>query len=280
MLGTVHCLVQRRDLLNDLYPFDLGPQGDILKYRRLPCADERQSIGRSAYMLCLLLSNLRSVSPILDGSALHPDGRQEQKLRRFFQYFATAAVAADIGGDAWSFGFPRPDGSGFIDKLTEIWTKIGDGTVQPQPGAPNQPKDDQIDVFAARSQKDGLPGFLIVAAQVATGQSYRKKSIKGHVDAFRKRWYSHQPVTDFVAYMVVPFVIDKETFIDTVRLAGNLLHRTRVTVRAAEAAKLRPHRNIEGYESMIEAARWIARYRDTVMATDGRHGGRAAADTS
>lgn len=262
ILGAAHCLIQRRHILNDLYPFKIGPNGDILEYRSFPCADQQRTIGRAAYMLGLLLSNLRAISPILDGSALHPNERQERELRRFFQYFATAAVAADIGGDAWSFGFPRPDGSGFLEKLSEIWKKIGDGTVQRQPGAPTQPKDDQVDVFAARRHKDDLPGFLVVAAQVATGRDYRDKSIKGHIDAFRKRWYLPQPVTEFVAYMVVPFVMDRDMFIDTVRLAGNLLHRTRVTMRAAEAADLHRHRIIEGYESMFEAARWIAHYRE------------------
>ena len=94
-----------------------------------------------------------------------------------------------------------------------------------------------------------------------------------------------KPVTEFTAYMVVPFVMDKNTFIDTVRVAGNVLHRTRMTIRAAEAAHIRENRQIEGYEFMIEAGRWIARYhRDVVTMTEpvdrpgvagdgaGRHG--------
>lgn len=269
IFGAARCLVQRREIMDDLYPFSVSPGNDLLEYCRHTCADDHQKIGRTAYMLSLLLSHLRAVSPVLDGSVLHPNEQQERELRRFFQYFATAAVAADIGGDAWSFGFPRPDGSGFIDKLNEIWIKIGDGTVQPQPGAPSQPKDDQVDVFAARRHADGLPGFPVVAAQVATGRDYKRKSIKGHVDAFRKRWYSLQPVTDFIPYMVVPFMMDEDTFVDTVRLAGNLLHRTRVTIRAAEATHIRGRRQIEGYEFMVEAGSWIAKYRRTAIAANG-----------
>ena len=268
-LGVAQCLNQRRDLLNNLYPFSIDPGSDVLKYRRRPCADEYETIGRAAYVLSLLLSNLRAVSPILDGSDLHPNEQQIRELRQFFQYFATAAVAADIGGDAWSFGFPRPDGSGFLQKLKEIWKQIGDGAVQMQPGAPARPKDDQVDVFAARRHKDGLPGFPMVAAQVATGQNYRGKSISGHIKAFRKRWYLPEPVTEFTTYMIVPFVMDKNTFIDTVRVAGNVLHRTRVTIRAAEAAHIRGNKQIEGYEFMIEADRWIAQYhQDVVIMTE------------
>lgn len=265
-LGVAQCLVQRTDMLGSLYPFSLSPGNDILEYRREPCAQEHERIGRAGYMLSLLLSNLRAVSPILDGSVLHPNQQQERELRQFFQYFATAAVAADIGGDAWSFGFPRADGSGFIQKLTDIWNEIGDGTVDSQPGAPVRPKDDQVDVFAARRHKDGLPGFLMVAAQVATGRDYKAKSIKGHIGAFRQRWYLPPPVTDFMPYLVVPFVMDRDTFIDTVRLAGNVLDRMRVTIRAAEAAHIRGERQIEGYDFTIEAGRWIGGFRDKVMA--------------
>ena len=266
ILGVVRCLVQRQDMLDTLYPFSVGPGGDIIEYHRRPCAQEHEKIGRAAYMLSLLLSNLRAVSPVLDGSVLHPDKHQERELRQFFQYFATAAVAADIGGDAWSFGFPRPDGSGFIEKLTKIWDEIGDGTVDRQPGAPAQPKDDQVDVFAARRHKDGMPGFPMVAAQVATGRDFRAKSIKGHIRAFRQRWYSPPPVTDFMPYLVVPFVMDRNTFIDTVRTAGNLLDRTRVTIRAAEAAQIGKRRQVEGYGFMAEAGRWIAGFQESVMA--------------
>lgn len=270
-LGAARCLVERQDMLRNLYPFGIDLEGHILEYRGFPDADDHQIIGRTAYMFGLLLSNLRAVSPILDGSVLHPNPQQERYLRRFFQYFATAAVAADIGGDAWSFGFPRPDRSDFMEKLRKIWREIGDGTVQRQKGAPLQPKDDQIDVFAARSHKDGLPGFPVAAAQVATGRNYKSKSIKGHIQAFRGRWYSQQPVTDFIAYMVVPFVMDKDTFVDTVRVVGNLLHRPRVTIRAAEAAYIRKHRQVEGYDLMIEGAGWMAEYRETAMAAGREH---------
>lgn len=267
-LGVAHRLLERENMLSNLYPFGIDRRGDILEYRGLSSADDYQIIGRTAYISSLFLSNLRAVSPILNGSVLHPSERQERDLRRFFQYFATAAVAADIGGDAWSFGFPRPDGSGFMEKLKSIWKEIGDGTVERQQGAPSQPKDDRVDVFAARCHKDGLPGFPLVAAQVATGRDYKSKSLKGHIQAFRRRWYSRQPVTDFIAYMVVPFLLDRDTFVDTVGLAGNVLHRPRVAIRAAEAARLRERRQVEGYDLMLEAARWMVRYRETVMKAD------------
>ena len=255
--GTVERLDARRRILESAYPFRLDDGGDILT-----CDLAEDSLGQAAYVLSLVLSNLGTVSPVLDGSDLHPENGEIRKLRGYFQYFATAALAAEIQGDAWSFGFPRPDGSPFLAKLERIWRQIGDGRVQRQAGAPAQPKDDRVDVIAARGHPDGLPGFLLAAAQVATGRDMREKSLKGHLDAFTSRWFATQPVTAFMAYMIVPFAAGREQFIDDVRTLGNVLHRLRVPRRVAEAAQLvKTGLAIEGYERLEEAAQWVADYR-------------------
>ena len=175
--STVACIEGRQRVLGaSAYPFDLDTSGDVLT-----CQLIQDSIGHTAYILSLVLSNLRSLSPILDGSHLHPDEDEVKRLRQFFQYFATAALASEIQGSAWSFGFPRPDASGFLDKLRKIWQTLGDGSVEAQLGAPRRPKDDKVDVFAARLHPDRLPGFPLAAAQVATGSDARDKSLKGHL---------------------------------------------------------------------------------------------------
>ena len=90
--------------------------------------------------------------------------------------------------------------------------------------------------FAARLHPDRLPGFPLAAAQVATGADARVKSLKGHLDTFKSRWFAQQPVTAFVVYMVVPFAMADDQFVDDVRVLGNVLHRLRVPRRVAEAA--------------------------------------------
>ena len=248
---------RRRALGSSAYPFALDARGDILT-----CNLNQDSLGHAAYMLSLVLSNLRSLSPILDRSELHPDENEVERLRRYFQYFATAALASEVQGSAWSFGFPRPDGSGFLDKLTQIWQTLGDGIVEPQPGAPPQPKDDQVDIFAARFHPDQLPGFPLATAQVATGRDARGKSLKGHLGAFKGRWFARQPVTEFIAYMIVPFAVADGQFVDDVRVMGNVLHRLRMPRRVAEAAQLvEAGETIEGYDRLVEAAQWAADYR-------------------
>ncbi|MDE0449606.1 MAG: hypothetical protein OXH96_23290 [Spirochaetaceae bacterium] len=255
--GAVNRLDLRARLIGRCYPFALDDGGDILT-----CTLHEESFGQAAYALSLVLSNLESLSPILSGSPLHPANHEVRKLREYFQYFATAALAAEVSGDAWSFGFPRPDHSPFLDKLQQVWGVLCDGRVDAQIGAPTQPKDDQVDVFAARLHHDMLPGFPLAAAQVATGKNPAQKSLKGHLSAFKSRWFSTQPVTEFIAYMIVPFAIKDSEFVDDVRTMGNVLHRLRVPRRVAEANQLVTNgRSKEGYEHLSEAARWVAQYR-------------------
>lgn len=255
--GTVNRLDHRSRVLEGTYPFCLDEGGDILSL-----ALDEHEFGQAAYVLSLVLSNLRSTSTVLDQSPFHPEDAEVRTMREHFQFFATAALAAEIHGDAWSFGFPRPDHSPFLDKLREIWHLLGDGNVGPQAGAPAQPKDDQVDVFAARLYADRLPGYLIAAAQVATGKDADQKSLKGHLTAFKSRWFATQPVTEFIAYMIVPFAMADSQFVDRVRTMGNVLHRLRLPLRVADAARLiADGKTIEGYDRLPDAARWVAQYR-------------------
>ena len=256
--GTIDRIEARQRALRSAYPFELDSCGDVLE-----CVLRKDSIGQAGYVLSLVLSNLRSMTPVLAASDLHPSEEEERRLRGFFQYFATAALAAEIQGRAWSFGFPRPDRSPFLDKLRQIWQELGDGLVERQIGAPRRPKDDQIDVIAARRHCDRLPGFLIAVAQVATGKKVEEKSLIGHTDAFKSRWFATQPVTKFIPYMIVPFARTREQFVDDVRLLGNVLHRLRVPRRVEEAERLlQTGVEIEGYDRLDEALQWVVNYRE------------------
>ena len=62
--------------------------------------------------------------------------------------------------------------------------------------------------------------------------------MKGHLEAFKSRWFAKQPVTELIAYMIVPFATEDNQFLDDVRTLGNVLHRLRVPRRAEEAGQL------------------------------------------
>lgn len=253
---VVQRIEDRRDVLGSEYPFRLDRQGHILRYQ--PAGD---SIGQGAYVLSLVLSNLQT--PVLNGSRLRPEDSEIRRLRQLFQYLSTAALAAEIQGSAWSFGFPRPDGSAFLVKLEEIWSTFDDGTVGRKPGASVSPKDDKVDVFAARLHPDQQPGFLFAAAQVATGTDWTEKSLLGHLDAFKHCWFWDAPVTRFIPYMIVPFAVDDAKFRVAVSKLGNMLHRLRVPLRVSEARKLVDAGvKIEAYDQLQEVVDWVASYRD------------------
>ena len=257
--GAVSRMASRKHALEAAYPFELDARGSMVSFT----ATEPDH-AQAAYLVSLLLSNLRAVTPLLASSHAHPTDKEVHLLRMYFQYFATAAIAAEIGGSAWSFGFPRPDGTGFVTKLSEIWAVLRDGTVRPDPSAPRSPKDDKVDIFAWRDPRDRLPGFLLVAAQVATGRNWKEKPLKQHVDrVFPMRWFSRLPATEMVTYHVIPFARPDASFRDDVLTLGNVLHRLRVPRRVAEAAGLaRDGAAIEAFDRLGEATEWIRSFVD------------------
>ena len=252
--GAVTRISSRRHLLRCAYPFGMDDRGDVVSL-----LFDEPNVGQTAYMVSLILSNLPSLTPVLADPQVCPSRSEVKDLRRYFQYFATAAVAAEIGGPSWSFGFPRPDGTGFREKLSRIWSEIGDGKVKAASWAPRQPKDDGVDIFAWRKYEDGLPGFLLIAAQVATGAKWKDKSIKSHIArAFPQRWFDPAPVTEMIAYHVIPFARADDQFRDDVLVLGNVLHRLRVPLRVLEAERLaQPGVMIEAFDRLPAAAEWM-----------------------
>jgi hypothetical protein len=255
--GAVRRIDGRSLALGKAYPFTLDENGDVLTY-----VGQEPSYGQAAYILSLVLSHLKAVSPILDGSTVYPTEAEIVELRKYFQYFATAALAAEVNGRAWSFGHPRPDKSNFHTKLAEIWSVFRDGVIQPAIGVPESPKDDQIDVFAARIHPDGLPGFLLAAAQVATGNNWREKSLRHHLEkVFPSRWFGQQPVTMMLCYHIIPFARPDDKFFDDCRELGNVLHRLRVPYRVAEAQGLHDQGiAIEAFDQLTAAVDWVKAY--------------------
>ena len=255
--NAVNRIYERKTILESEYPFDVDSAGDTVWFTM-----NQESLGHAAYVLSLILSNLPAVTPILLEPIVCPSKNEIARFREDFQYLATAALAAEVGGPAWSFGFPRLDKSGFHSKLREVWSKIRDGTVNAHPSAPRDPKDDGVDVFAAKIWEDGLPGFLLLAAQVATGRGWKEKSVKSQIrDIFTKRWFSPEPATDIIPYHIIPFARGDLEFRDDVVVLGNLLHRLRVPIRVEEAAGLRRKGiAIEGFERVEKVAEQIMIY--------------------
>ena len=269
---TVAELESRARQLDKAYPFKLDETGSTLIF------EEEKNWGRTLYVLSLVLSHLTSErSPVLERAGLLPIEADVPRLRRWFQYCAAASVAGEIGGDAWAFGWPRPDGSAFLDKLKAIWAYLKDGDVRETPsiGAAGKVKDDEIDIIAARMSCDGLHGFPIILGQVASGNNWRSKPLRGHADSvFYPEWFSTIPASQTLVYHIIPFVVDSTTLRRDTRKLGHLMHRVRLCSRAQEAhdaVQRGVPMKIEGTEAFAEVDQWTAEYRSRGQSA-GDHG--------
>jgi len=272
---TAAALETRARQLGKAYPFTLASNGATLTF------EEDLNWGRTLYVLSLILSHLPSErSPVLERSGLVPDKDDIVKLRRWFQYCATASVAGEIGGDAWAFGWPRPDGTAFLEKLKRIWARLKDGDVRetPSSGSPAHVKDDEIDIIAARLSCDGLHGFPIILGQVASGNNWLSKPLRGHADhAFYPEWFVMTPASQTLVYHIIPFTVDPASMRRETRRLGHLMHRVRLCSRALEAHDALQRGvplQIEGTEAFEEVDRWASDFRLRVKrpGTTGRQG--------
>ena len=254
MEGVWQRLEGRRDAVGKAYPFALHGDATVSFRGQADC------LGATTYLLWLVLSHLRSVSDLLTS---YPTDAEVRELRNGFQYAATAAIAGELGGRSWSFGWPRPDRSRFLPKLREVWDVIGDGQVAEEPKTAGSTKDDGVDIIAWTGKPDGLPGCIMAAGQVATGKNWREKSARNWLEnVFWARWFVRQPASQVLCYHVVPFALRDEDFDFHVRVLGHVLHRLRVPRCVQKACDLRSAGvEIEAFDQLEHTADWLETYR-------------------
>lgn len=254
-------LSDRESLAGIAYPFELNASGTELLLK------DFGTWGKQAYLLSLFLSHVETVTPVLKEAGLAPDEAAVRKLRNWFQEVSATVLAAEVSGKGWAFGWPRPDGSSFFNKLHAIWRVVGDGSVhQDEPdGAPARVKDDEIDVIAARPHEDGDPGFPIMLAQVASGKNWRDKSVRSAVDnVFFDFWFAEQPASQRLSYHIIPFALSKDDARRQTMRLGHILARLRVTqlAESAEAGVAAGRIESEGTDAYQRINNWLLQYRN------------------
>ena len=254
-------LTDRKALIGRAYPFELNDMGTELFWRGF------DDWGKQAYLISLVLSHLSTVTPVLREAELAPDDITVRNLRIWFQLIATTVLAAELRGIGWAFGWPRPDKTGFLEKLTQIWNIIKDGRVctEMPDGAPKRIKDGDIDVVAARPHADGGPGFPIAFAQVASGADWKDKSVRNTVqNVFFQSWFSSHPASQPVSYHIIPFTVDSEEIHMQTLYLGHILGRLRLSDLAgyAETAIADGDIQSEGTEAYANIRTWLQGYRD------------------
>lgn len=255
----------RADFLGVAYPFEFSNSGEALVLKVEP------QVGHVVYLFCLLLSNA-------DNSEIFELDRFSYQLnnrvRDLFQACATWAAAKVVNGSAYSFGFPRPDGTGFLEKLRLVYAKFGEGQVrdEPLPGVSSSPKDEGIDIIAWAHRADAAPGRHYVLGQVATGNDWPGKSIVEYIQPFHDNWFSDSPASRATPALFIPRCIDQigeatlvQQILILTRRYGEVYYRYLIPKLADDGFKLartKKQYSIERTGDFTEIQSWVA---DTIV---------------
>jgi hypothetical protein len=250
----------RIELLGECYPFRFSENNQELIFLNDDLND-----GSKIYVFCLFISHTNN-KVIFDKPSFYVINN---RVRDLFQACATWAAAGLVDGHSYSFGFPRPDQTGFLEKLAIIYQRFGDGKVmdEPLPGVSKSPKDEEIDIISWHPRADLAPGTYYILGQVASGKNWIDKSIKGAIEGFHGNWLSPIPASTPISAMFIPFIIEpvkNENISDRLgvltRRLGHIYHRLLIPVLARKGLELgRSRKNlvIERIEDAAEISNWI-----------------------
>lgn len=193
-------LSERATILGDAYPFEFTSSGNRFQLK------SKLTLGGWTYIFCLLFEHHKE-GELWTGNWLPNITNVERDL---FQACATLAIAGKIQGCAISFGWPRPDGNPpFRAKLKEVYALFGEGQTRDSilPGASPMVKDEEIDVIAWQPRPDKTAGTIYVLGQVASGDNWTGKSIKGSIDYFHTAWFSTRPPSTPSPAIFIPHAV-------------------------------------------------------------------------
>ncbi len=260
-LETIYQTVRERIYcLGDCYPFSFSDNDEELVFNK-----DGLNEGAIIYIFCLFIANTNN-DVIFDDDSFFTINNQ---VRDLFQACATWAAAGEVEGNSYSFGFSRPDHSGFLPKLTVIYQHFSDGKVRstPIPGVSISPKDEEVDIIAWRPRQDNAPGTYYILGQVASGNNWMDKSITGAIEAFHANWFEIQPASKSTPAMFIPFNIipTKEETVQArisvlTRRFGTLFYRYRIpslAKKGLEIGRLNNNLIIERLEDIDKISIWV-----------------------
>jgi len=251
----------RIEKLGDCYPFQFGETDEELVFQW-----DSSNEGAIIYVFCLFVSNTNN-DVIFDDASFYTITHH---IRDLFQACATWAAASLVLGHSYSFGFPRPDHSGFLQKLTTIYKRFGDGQVRktPLPGVSSNQKDAKIDIISWHPRVDSAPGTHYILGQVATGNGWPEKNIKGApISAFHEIWFELVPASTPTPAMFIPFNIipeNNESIAEKVgiltRQLGDIYYRLvmpKLAQKGLELARINNNLVIERIDDIAEVSTWV-----------------------
>jgi len=202
VISTQAEIEDRRKIIGADYPFEMDEAGRHFTFR-----GGVTPIG-AVYLFSLFLSHSQDHTIIPEDWAPKLDNH----ARNLFQACSTVAAGGYVVGIAVSFGWPRPEGTSFLDALKKTYRAFGDGVPhdKPRPAAPKWIKDGGIDIIAWQKSIDGLAGTEYLIGQVASGDDWKDKSVRTDADVLHKYWFSQAPASDHKCAIFIPFCLEPE----------------------------------------------------------------------
>lgn len=267
-------IARRLNNVGDHYPFRIDDRGRALQFVT-PISE-----AGYGYLFCLFLSHAfdRTILP----KKLAP--RITNATRDLFQACATVAAGGYVKGPAFSFGFPRPDGTTFLKALHDVYRYFGDGKPRKRPraSAAKKIKDNGIDIIAWRRSIDNLPGTIYLIAQVASGADWEHKSVIPDREHFHKYWFEDVPGSQPQDAMFMPFGLEPEEPVDgtayeevlkdymqnTGYRYGNLFYRDRIARHMADGVELiaAGEVHIQRGSDLAKVVKWVEGYTERLRA--------------
>jgi len=190
----------RERILGRAYPFQIDWKKTALSVDIGAAVDD---VGQLVYLCCLLGSCLRRHRFEASSSVT----AAKQQLPKVFQLCACLAAGGFTLGEVVSFGFPRPDSSGFLQALRIAYQRFKAGSIVDavRPGVTPQTKDGGIDIIAWLDNPDKMSSKFYVLGQCASGTDWNQKSVIESARSFHLDWFTRSPAAHYTPAIFIPF---------------------------------------------------------------------------
>ncbi|NOX57134.1 MAG: hypothetical protein GXP27_22415 [Planctomycetes bacterium] len=196
------------------YPFNVTARSIVL----------RHDWDNSPYIFQLLLKQF--------GLRAGPEGTFPERL---FEHLSALAAKNYLGGEvnqaqSYCFGFPRPDGTNFVDALRRLCEAMNAGRVRLDDPRIKREKDSHLDVVVWRPFADGHSSQLILFGQCGVGRDWsREKLTELQPRNFRDKWLVEGFYPEPVRMFFVPRCIEDRDWRTAAIDGGIIFDRCRIT---------------------------------------------------
>lgn len=216
-------LTLRQDILGDLYPFKLSQLGATSwKLERRSGPSEEVAAAHRVYESALIMSAFRHGHIRKQAEEDKKWKALEAKIAELFQDLSVFA-AAMLLGEAYSFGWPRPDKSAFRKAAEDAVKAMGLGKVREDfpLDSSGKEKDGTLDVIAWRTFRDRTYGALLMFGQVASGSNWNSKPIFSYLEQKFLRYLDPTPSRHYIGAIFMPFLMHTELTVQKTTTVNN-----------------------------------------------------------